>query len=102
MHNYCEPALDLPPHLLDRTLAFGSALEKMTIAKLVLLVGQLERTRQSAQKMLVSVSEAEGLDDNFIEGANGLASHAACLFELVEAELERRFSCGCKSQGDME
>lgn len=99
MQNSNFAALDLPAHLLDQAAKFGASLDRLSFAQLVVLVGRLDRSRQNAQSMQASASAADGLSPEFSESVAGLAAHVAVMFELVEAELERRLAGRAETAG---
>ncbi len=86
------PALDLPANMVDQAVKFGSGLERLSFAQLVVTAGRLDRTRESALRMQASTADLAGLDPDFLASAGAMVVKADCWFALVEAEMERRLS----------
>lgn len=80
-------ALDLPAHLVPQVATFAAGLQRATFAQLVALAGRLDRSRQAALAVDRSAAALGVAAD-----LSGVQTHAACLWQLVEAELERRLS----------
>lgn len=78
------PALDLAAPLVGRVSAFADGVERFSFAQLVALVGRLDRSRAdlAAIRRTAPLCGADALEQS--------ETHLACMWALVEAELERR------------
>lgn len=86
------PALDLPGHLVDRVAGFGARVERVSLASLIALAVRLDRTRENAQRLQASAAQLGDLRPDFIDGLADIDTHVDCLWQLVEAEIERRIT----------
>ncbi len=92
-------ALDLPAHLVEKSVRFGASLAGFTFAQLVVLVGRLDRSREGARRLLETASAASDLSPEFIASAEALGAEVDVWFSLVEAEIERRLAGRAASKG---
>lgn len=81
-------ALDLPAQLVEGMAAQSAQMHRLTFAQLVALVARIDRSRTNATEARAAVPMNAALDR--------IDAQLACMWAMVEAELERRTGAGQK------
>jgi hypothetical protein len=77
-------ALDLPPHLVASIARQAAQMHRFTFAQLVAMAGRIDRSRANAKAARLPSQDQMNADLDQID------VQLACMWALVEAELERR------------
>ena len=84
-------ALDLPAHLVEGMAAQSAQMHSLTFAQLVAMVARIDRSRASATAARAATASPMNAALDQIE------AQLACMWAMVEAELERRMGAGPKT-----
>jgi hypothetical protein len=79
-----DAALDLHASQLPAMAGFAALVERQTFARLIALAVRLDRSAANARALRDGVCGNAGLDS--------IDNQLACMFGLVEAEMERRLA----------
>ena len=85
-------ALDLPAHLVEGMAAQSAQMCNLTFAQLIALVARIDRSRASALQARAATPAGP-----MQAALDQIEAQLACMWAMVEAELERRMGAGPKT-----
>lgn len=85
-------ALDLPAHLVEGMAAQSAQMHSLTFAQLVAMVARIDRSRATAAQARAATPAGP-----MNAALDQIEAQLACMWAMVEAELERRTGAGAET-----